>query len=273
MADSARDAAGRGDAYRLEVIDRPAALSDARAEELTEAFVRLGWRSTGGEDWRRFRPAREGWERYYRELEGTRVRDYARIGLVWCGDELVHMSGVSLREVGGDAFVVFRVTHTHPRHRRAGLLVRVGIELTNDWLHRLASDGRRVWILFRTISPIVYEGVRKIFSFYRPKGVVKVTLHPDILEDGSLAPIPSEVREVTERAAAATSPGFRFQADSFVLEGIFAPQYHVPVFADLAFEDAPPGPRRFFDTRLDRKRQDGLVTLVGFDFAPPAASR
>jgi hypothetical protein len=78
--------------YYIEVLTNPESLPEERRQELITAFADLSAQTTGGEDWRSYRPAIDGWRKYY-NAPGAGPQDYDRLVLIYDGVGRLLQSG------------------------------------------------------------------------------------------------------------------------------------------------------------------------------------
>lgn len=249
------------ESYRLEVLTETASLPVSRRQELIDAFVELSARTTGGEDWRSYRPALEGWREYY-NAPGARPQDYDRLVLIYDGDQLIHFAGVVELELAPSRPLIFiRSAMTLKEYHGAGLLKSSILTIFSpSWLQSLARSAEEVFFAIRTANPIVYEATRTLLSGLTSHPELEFSLFPEIRDGGRLAPVPEEIRDIAIRTVEKTSPGCVFVPDTFVNKGYF--KMYGALYKEPVFPCRNPATQQYFNQVVDYSNQDGILILI-----------
>jgi hypothetical protein len=247
--------------HRLELHTSPASLPEAKLLELIDAFVDLSARTTGGEDWRSYRPALDGWRQYY-SSPGARPQDYDRLVLIYDEDLLIHFTGViQLMLAPSRPLVFIRSAMTLREYHGAGLLKSAILAVFSPrWLQELAGSSEEVFFALRTANPIVYEATRNLVADYAPNPFLEFTMFPQISDGGGLAPMPDEIRAIAQRTVEMTSPGCQFLPETFVNKGYY--KMYGALYKEPVFPCRNPVTQEYFNRVVDYSNQDGIIMLI-----------
>ena len=188
---------------RVEVLERPASLSPEQRAQLIDEFVKLACQTTGGNEWRSYEPAINGWREYYNGV-GARPQDYDRLMLIYDGDLLVHFTGIVLFELEPSLrFIYVRTAMTLKQYHGTGLLKTAILGLlSKEWLRSIGE----AYLILRTANPIVYEATNHLVTNFLAGPDLEFICYPTIKSDGGLDFVPEHIRELAMRVAKKTSP-------------------------------------------------------------------
>jgi len=248
-------------AYRLEVVPDPASLPEGRRQELIDAFVELSARSTGGEDWRNYRPAVDGWRQYY-SSPGARPQDFQRLILIYDGDLLIHFTGVVQHELSpAEPLIFIRSSMTLLEYQGAGLLRTAILSIFSPaWLRELATAYPEVTVAMRTANPVVYEAARNLVEGYAGQPGLSFSLVPRIEPGARIAPVPERIVDLAQRTVATISPGSTFLPDVFINKAYY--KKYGALYKEPTFPCRNPVTQEFFDRWVDYSNQDGILILI-----------
>jgi hypothetical protein len=247
--------------FRFEIITDPPSLPAERHRELIDAFVELSARTTGGADWRSYRPALDGWREYY-NAPGARPQDFERLVLAYDGDMLIHFTAVVRYELTPcEPLIFIRSGFTHNDYHGTGLLKTAVFTIFSPaWLQELAASSPKVTIAIRTANPVVYEAARNLVERIGSQSPVAFSMVPEILPGGKIAPVPDEVKELAQRTVAVVSPDSVFLPDTFVNKAYY--KRYGALYKEAAFPCRNPATQEFFTRWIDYSNQDGILILV-----------
>lgn len=248
-------------AFRIEVINDPPGLPEERQRELIESFIELSARTTGGADWRTYRPALDGWREYYNS-PGARPQDFERLILIYDGDMFIHFTAVVRIEHASEPLLFIRSGFTHNDYHGTGLLKTAILTIFSPiWLQELTDSYPKTTIAIRTANPVVYEAARHLVEHLGSQSTaIEFSIFPEILPGGALAPVPQQIVDLAQRTVAIVSPGSTFLPELFVSKGYY--KQFGPLYKESDFPCRNPATREFFERWVDHSNQDGILILV-----------
>jgi GNAT superfamily N-acetyltransferase len=254
-AGTAAAAAGE-EQLTVRLVSDPSSLTPAEKATLNADVADLTYRAVRGDDASEWEAIAAGWRAYYAEA-GNRAEDYARLGLVYDGPRLIQFSGFMVVRTPPECTLLwYHAAVTDPEYQGRGVFAKARDLLADPvWL---ASHPRPTYLVFRTPNPVIYETARKAAQRY-PDWYAQ--FHPKIRGDGTIEPVPEEVKDVATRIAMALSPTCTYLRDTFVVRDFLGK------FGEDIYRQTPPpsdsaGTNAYFAANLEAARQDALMCVA-----------
>ena len=249
--------------YRLEVVSDPKGLGIDRRAALSQEFVDLSLKASGGASWSTYVPGQVGWVNYY-QTEGARPQDYDRLAMVYAGDQLAHFLALNVFWLDDTHPMLWiHVAITDPAHQGSGLLtMSTRALLAADWLRTVAPV---TYPVFRTPNPVVYESMRAFAQNHLGSTELRVRgWFPQISEAGQLQAVPADVRAMAAELAKKLSPDCEWDGEHFVIRGYY--KQFGPLYShDTQFPCRVAGTRDYFARNVHLDTQDGLLVICEVD--------
>jgi hypothetical protein len=237
-------------------------MSPAQAAELLPRVVRLSALATGQGDLS-YRPALEGWSRYY-ETPGDRLPDYHRISLVYANDELVSLAALKLIRTRGARpvdVIWLQLILTSPEYQRTAATVRALSQLLIDG--EFQAPLQEGYLVARTPNPLVYEAATRLRDWINKRGQLEFsTVLPVIEQDGSLASVPIQHQGYLDEIVAMISQPEKFRRETFVVSGYYAAFGNL--YKNYDFRCKSGAVREYFARHVRWETQDGLFLAAPF---------